>query len=93
MAAVTDPQGTPDYVAAQAAAAIHVHTGISTFDVAVVLGSGWAPAADMLGVPTQRMAMADIPGFTPPTASGHGGQVLALRVGSRNVLVLLGRIH
>ena len=45
------------------------------------------------GEPTATIAMGDLPGFTPPTASGHGGQVLALQVGGRNVLVLLGRIH
>lgn len=91
--AVTDPQATPDFAAAQAAAAIRDRTGISHFDVAVVLGSGWAPAAAVLGEPTSTIAMADLPGFTPPTASGHGGHVLALQVGGRNVLVLLGRIH
>ena len=91
--AVTDPQATPDLAAAEAAAAIRDRTGISHFDVAVVLGSGWAPAAAVLGEPTSAIAMADLPGFTPPTASGHGGQALALQVGARNVLVLLGRIH
>ncbi len=91
--AVTDPQATPDLAAAQAAAAIRDRTGIPHFDVAVVLGSGWAPAAAVLGEPTSSIAMADLPGFTPPTASGHGGQALALQVGGRNVLVLLGRIH
>ncbi|WP_155908171.1 MULTISPECIES: purine-nucleoside phosphorylase [unclassified Mycolicibacterium] len=93
MVAVTDPQATPEYVAAQAADAIRDRTGISNFDVAVVLGSGWAPAAAVLGEPLAVVAMGDVPGFTPPTASGHGGQVLALQVGGRNVLVLLGRIH
>jgi purine-nucleoside phosphorylase len=37
--------------------------------------------------------MADLAGFTPPTAQGHGGQVLSVPVGSNRVLVLLGRIH
>ncbi|WP_313888649.1 purine-nucleoside phosphorylase [Mycolicibacterium sp. CBMA 226] len=93
MDAVTDPQATPDFAAPQAAAAIRDRTGTARFDVAVVLGSGWAPAAAALGEPTSTIAMGDLPGFTPPTASGHGGQVLALQVGGRNVLVLLGRIH
>ncbi|WP_204158331.1 purine-nucleoside phosphorylase [Mycolicibacterium mucogenicum] len=91
--AVTDPQATPDSATAAAAATIRDRTGIADFDVAVVLGSGWAPAAAVLGEPTAAIAMGDLPGFTPPTASGHGGQVLALQVGGRNVLVLLGRIH
>ena len=33
------------------------------------------------------------PGFTAPTAAGHGGQVLSIPVGDRQVLVLVGRIH
>ena len=62
-------------------------------DVAIVLGSGWAPAVDELGPPTAVVPMADVPGFTAPTAAGHGGQVLSIPVGDRQVLVLVGRIH
>lgn len=80
-------------MAQEAAAAIRERTGIDEHDVAVVLGSGWAPAVDRLGEPLAVVPMADIPGFTPPTAAGHGGQVLSLRVGDARVLVLLGRIH
>ncbi len=80
-------------MAREAAAAIRDRTGIDEHDVAVVLGSGWAPAVDRLGEPLAVVPMADIPGFTPPTAAGHGGQLLSLRVGDARVLVLLGRIH
>jgi len=85
----TDPQATADAAAAELLA----RTGVDSFDIAVVLGSGWAPAAAELGEPSAVVAMADLPGFTPPTAAGHGGRVLALRIGDRRVLVLLGRIH
>ncbi|WP_029116623.1 purine-nucleoside phosphorylase [Mycobacterium sp. URHB0044] len=84
---------SPAAVAREAAAAIRDRTGIDEHDVAVVLGSGWAPAVDRLGEPLAVVPMADIPGFTPPTAAGHGGQLLSLRVGDARVLVLLGRIH
>ncbi|MCP9273557.1 purine-nucleoside phosphorylase [Mycolicibacterium arenosum] len=86
---MTDPQA----LAAQAATELLARTGVDRFDVAVVLGSGWAPAAEQLGEPSAVVPMADLPGFTPPTAAGHGGQVLALTVGGRQVLVLIGRIH
>ncbi len=56
-------------------------------------GSGWAPAAAELGDPVAVVPMAELPGFTPPTAAGHGGQVLSLRVGDHRVLVFVGRIH
>lgn len=83
----------PQAVAAAAAADLLARTGRDRFDVAVVLGSGWAPAVDGLGEPDATVAMADLPGFTPPTAAGHGGRVLALTVGATRVLVLVGRIH
>lgn len=76
-----------------AANALSERTGVGTHDVAVVLGSGWAPAATQLGQPSAVIPMAELPGFTPPSAAGHGGQVLSLQVGAHRVLVLLGRIH
>ncbi len=79
--------------ARQAADALARRTGVDSHDVAVVLGSGWAPAATRLGEPTAAVPMAELPGFTPPSAQGHGGQVLSVRVGAHRVLVLLGRIH
>ncbi|MGE2832312.1 purine-nucleoside phosphorylase [Mycobacterium sp. SMC-4] len=82
-----------DDLAAAAAADLAERTGVDRHDVAVVLGSGWAPAATQLGDPTAVVAMADLPGFSPPSAQGHRGQVLSLRIGTHRVLVLLGRIH
>ena len=83
----------PDVLAADAAAAIRDRTGVDEHDVAVVLGSGWAPAVAKLGDPVAVVPMAELPAFTPPTASGHGGQVLSLHVGDHRVLVFVGRIH
>lgn len=89
MTGATDPQALADAAAAELLA----RTGVGSFDVAVVLGSGWAPAAAELGEPSSVIAMADLPGFTPPTAAGHGGQLLSVPVGDKRVLVLLGRTH
>ncbi|TGD86899.1 purine-nucleoside phosphorylase [Mycolicibacterium sp. CH28] len=82
---------SPD--AEHAAAVIAERTGVARHDVAVVLGSGWTPAADALGIPAAEIPMSSIPGFTPPSALGHRGRVLSVPLGSHNVLVLLGRIH
>ena len=79
--------------ASRAAAVIAERTGVPAHDIAVVLGSGWAPAVDALGAPTATVPMAELPGFSPPTAAGHGGRILSIPVGERRVLVLLGRIH
>jgi purine-nucleoside phosphorylase len=62
-------------------------------EVAVVMGSGWAPAADAFGPVEASVAIADLPGFSAPTAVGHGGEVRAVRVGNRPVLLFLGRTH
>ncbi|WP_336027989.1 purine-nucleoside phosphorylase [Geodermatophilus sp. FMUSA9-8] len=62
-------------------------------DVAVVMGSGWAPAADAFGAPDGFVGMSELPGFAVPTAQGHGGEVRSIRVGERRVLLFLGRTH
>ncbi|MCH9733886.1 MAG: purine-nucleoside phosphorylase [Actinomycetia bacterium] len=76
-----------------AAIALAQRTGVEAHDVAVVLGSGWAPAATQLGEAVAIVPMDELPGFTAPTAQGHGGRVLSLRIGAHRVLVVLGRIH
>lgn len=82
---------SPD--AARAAAALAERTGVDHHDVAVVLGSGWGPAAAALGMPTAEVPMAELPGFLPPSADGHRGQVLSLATRDKRVLVFVGRIH
>ncbi|MGV0642798.1 purine-nucleoside phosphorylase [Mycolicibacterium sp. XJ2546] len=84
---------TPDAVAREAASVIGDRTGVDRHDVAVILGSGWAPAVDQLGAAAADVAVAELPGFTPPTAQGHGGRLLSTRIGERQVLVFVGRIH
>ena len=79
---------------AQAAARVLAErTGVHRHDVAVVLGSGWRPAADELGVPAAEIPMVELPGFRAPTAAGHGPTVRSLLVEDRRTLVFLGRTH
>jgi len=86
-----DLEGLP--AAEEAAAALARHTGVARHDVAVVLGSGWRPAADTLGPGEPEVPMDALPGFVPPTAAGHRGTVRSVRLGGRRLLVLLGRTH
>jgi purine-nucleoside phosphorylase len=79
--------------AAAAAKDLAAATGADRHDVAVVLGSGWAPAADALGRPATEVPVADLPGFAAPTVVGHGGTVRSLTVGGKRTLVFLGRTH
>ncbi|GAA2555366.1 purine-nucleoside phosphorylase [Pseudonocardia hydrocarbonoxydans] len=76
-----------------AAAALAEATGVPRHDVAVVLGSGWRPAADLIGEATHEVPMAELPGFLAPTVAGHGGTARSVPVGERRALVLLGRTH
>jgi purine-nucleoside phosphorylase len=80
-------------LARDAADAIAQRTGVPRHHVAIVLGSGWAPAADRIGAPAAELSMTELPGFAPPSALGHVGTVRSVRVGDRNVLVFLGRTH
>jgi purine-nucleoside phosphorylase len=86
---VTSTATAPD----AAAGVLAERTGLDRHDVAVVLGSGWRPAADVLGAAATEIPMAELPGFVPPTAVGHGGTVRSVPIGDRRVLVLLGRTH
>jgi purine-nucleoside phosphorylase len=79
--------------AAEAAAAIAELTGVARHRVAVVLGSGWGPAAAAFGEPVAEIAMTDVPGFTTPTAEGHRGTIASYDVGGVATLVLSGRTH
>ncbi|WP_235017810.1 purine-nucleoside phosphorylase [Thermomonospora echinospora] len=63
------------------------------FDVALVMGSGWVPAADALGEPATELPVTELPGFAPPAVAGHAGRVRAVEVGGRRALVFLGRTH
>jgi hypothetical protein len=68
-----------------AAAALAEATGVAAHDVAVMLGSGWRPAADLFGTPSHEIAMADLPGFVRPVVAGHGGTVRPVPVGAHRV--------
>jgi purine-nucleoside phosphorylase len=79
--------------AQQAAERIAELTGVARHDVAVVMGSGWGPAATALGTPVADLAFTEVPGFVPSAVAGHAGRILSVVVGDRHVLVFLGRTH
>jgi purine-nucleoside phosphorylase len=84
---------TPYELADHAAAALAERTGVARHDVAVVLGSGWKPAADRFGEVTAEVALDELPGFPPSTVAGHTAAVRSIRAGDRHVLAFLGRVH
>ena len=62
-------------------------------DVAVVLGSGWAPAADAIGTAEVEVPLTELGGFPEPTVAGHKPTVRMVGTGPLRVLVFLGRVH
>ena len=102
---------TPDPYAAATDSAERLAqlTGQPAHDVAVVLGSGWARAADALTAadgpstaddrgadspgPVTEVQLADLGGFARTTVPGHAGVIRSVRLGQLRVLVFLGRTH
>jgi purine-nucleoside phosphorylase len=91
------PDPEPYGAAAASAARLAERTGQAGHDVAVVLGSGWAPAADAvaaaLGAAVTEVPVADLGGFAASTVPGHAGAVRSLVTNGLRLLVFLGRTH
>ncbi|MFF4649546.1 purine-nucleoside phosphorylase [Streptomyces sp. NPDC001380] len=83
----------PHAAARTAAARLRELTGAERHDVALVMGSGWVPAADALGAPEHEFPVTELPGFPAPAVAGHAGTVRSLRIGEKRALVFLGRTH
>ncbi|WTJ76025.1 purine-nucleoside phosphorylase [Kitasatospora sp. NBC_01539] len=86
------------YAAARAAAErLRELTGAERHDVALVMGSGWVPAADAIGDPddpgTVEFPVTELPGFPAPSVAGHAGRIRSVRVGDKRALIFLGRNH
>jgi purine-nucleoside phosphorylase len=82
------------YQAARASAArLAELSGQERHDVAVVLGSGFAPAAAAFGPADAEIPLAELGGFPPPTVPGHAAVARSLTIGQSRVLVYLGRVH
>ena len=83
----------PTVLAREAATELARLTGVAAHDIAIILGSGWVPAADALGDAGVDLAITDLPGFPPVAVQGHSGRVRSLRIEDHRVLVFLGRTH
>lgn len=88
-----DPATDSPAAAAEAAAALARATGVPHHNVALIMGSGWVPAADRLGTATADIDISTLPGFAAPVVTGHAGRVRSIPIGDKRALVLLGRTH
>jgi purine-nucleoside phosphorylase len=95
LSGLDDPATDPRDVARAAAACLADLTGTERHDVALVLGSGWAPAAGMLGETLADIPAADLPGFHASGIAGHAGSIrsVAIEASGKRALVLGARTH
>ena len=89
----TTPPPDPYALARTAADELARLTGVERHDAVLVLGSGWVPAAELLGEATHDLAVTELPGFTAPAVAGHAGRVRSIVAGDQRLLVFLGRTH
>jgi purine-nucleoside phosphorylase len=80
-------------LAEHAADALAAITGRSHHDVAVVLGTGLAAAADALGPALSRHPLDNLPGLPTSFVSHQTSEFRLLDLEGRRVLVFLGRLH
>jgi purine-nucleoside phosphorylase len=91
---VLTPPTDPFDLAARAGQVLARATGVDRHDVAVVLGSGWRPAAARMGAVEAELATTDLPGFPASTVAGHPGSIRSIAApGGRRVLAFVGRVH
>ena len=88
-----DPLAAADPFAAAAASAGRLTALAGRHDAAVVLGSGWTPAADAIGTAETEIPLAELGGFPASTVPGHSPTVRSVAAGPVRVLVFLGRVH
>lgn len=67
---------------------------MDSHDVALVLGSGWGEAADLIGETTATLSAQEVPGFHAPAVEGHVGTIRSvLTAEGKRALVLGARTH
>jgi purine-nucleoside phosphorylase len=93
-----DPATDPFDVARAAADHIATATGVSGHDVALVLGSGWGGAAELVGEVVAEIPTHEIPGFSRASVEGHRSTTRSIRVerpdgSTRHALVIGSRTH
>ncbi len=89
-----EAMSTAQQLAGDAAAFLKNYFHLDSIDLACVLGSGWSSGADQLGEPLGEIPLGDVPGFSKPVVSGHGGSLKLIRTaGGKVAAVLTGRTH
>lgn len=83
-----------EQLAHEAAQVIAQRTGVTHHDIALVLGSGWGGAAELIGEPVATIPAPDVPGFSVSGVAGHSGSLTSIKLASgHHALVLGARTH
>lgn len=70
------------------------NSGLDKVDVAIVLGSGWAQTAQLVGRVTYTVTSKKVPGFPRAAIPGHSGLIqVATTRRHKNVLIIGARTH
>lgn len=97
MNTVLEDARDPFDAARAAAATIAERTGVPRHDIALVLGSGWGGAAELLGDQVAELPAEDVPGFSASGVPGHAGTLRSIRIevdgGTRHALIVGARTH
>ena len=83
-----------EQLAREAAQVIAQRTGVTHHDIALVVGSGWGGAAELIGEPVATIPAPDVPGFSVSGVAGHSGSLTSIKLASgHHALVLGARTH
>ncbi len=87
-------QSDPAETAREAGNAIKKRFAVDSIDLALVLGSGWAQAAEGVGEAIGECRLDELPGFARPVVAGHGGALRLVRTPTGRIAALFtGRTH
>jgi purine-nucleoside phosphorylase len=83
-----------EFLPSKAAEFVISRSGGTSFDSALILGSGWAHAADLIGETIAEIPADEVPGFSPSGIPGHTGTIRSIRLpNGKHALVLGARTH
>jgi purine-nucleoside phosphorylase len=82
-----------DTTATEAARVLVDRTEVGSHDVALVLGSGWVGAADLIGSEVASLNAVEVPGFRAPSVEGHSMSLRSLVTPTGLRVLVLGARH
>jgi purine-nucleoside phosphorylase len=83
----------PFELARRASEELREQSSVDSYDVVIVLGSGWREGASSLGTPNSVVDTSSLTGFVAPTVAGHSAQILSITLEGRQVALVSGRVH